>query len=225
MRFTEVYLDHPLLREALLGGPKTEIEWVRNTSTDGNWEMLFWANGGDLGAFDSAVRDDPTVTVLRSVNIGGQRLYNVNIVGKGAETDLYPVLVESGGVVMSATVTSDGWFCRFGFFDQAGIDRFFEVAQRHDIDFEVHQIYRPEDFQRDGDLGLTDIQRETLLVALESGYFDVPRQADQQDLSESLGASDTAVSQRIRRGIRNLLNNTLDTDANHAPATSGDRSR
>jgi len=56
---------------------------------------------------------------------------------------------------------------------------------------------------------LTDIQRETLTAALEAGYFAVPRTATLQDLADEFGVSDTAISQRIRRGVARLLTTEL----------------
>lgn len=46
-------------------------------------------------------------------------------------------------------------------------------------------------------------------MALERGYFDVPRQVNLTGLAEEMDVSDTAVSQRIRRGITGLLMATL----------------
>jgi len=49
---------------------------------------------------------------------------------------------------------------------------------------------------------LTDPQRETLRIALETGYFAVPRQISLGELSDRQEISDVAVSQRLRRGSR-----------------------
>lgn len=59
------------------------------------------------------------------------------------------------------------------------------------------------------DLGLTGKQRETLLPALERGYFDGPRATTQSALAESLGVSDSAVSEILRRAITRLVAATL----------------
>jgi hypothetical protein len=53
--------------------------------------------------------------------------------------------------------------------------------------------------------GLTDRQREALRVALETGYFSVPRETSLEDLAKRLDVSDTAASQRLRRGVENLI--------------------
>lgn len=56
------------------------------------------------------------------------------------------------------------------------------------------------------DLGiLTTKQRETLELALESGYYERPRTVDLTYLAEELGVSKSAVSQRLRTAETKLI--------------------
>jgi len=61
---------------------------------------------------------------------------------------------------------------------------------------------------------LTRSQRETLLLALEMGYFEEPRAVTLEDVAAEHGISQPAAGGRIRRGIRRLLTATVadDTD-------------
>ena len=211
MIFIEVRLKHPILREALGEVPDVEVQWVRNTPIDDDWEMLFWATEGDFDRFDAALEADSTVRVLRSLDVGTRRLYQVRITNEGAETDLYPIMVDIGGIVMSATVSREGWLCRFGFPNQEGVDRFFEVVDNHDVGFDVHQLYEMRNSDPEPVEPLTEVQHETLVTALEAGYFDVPRTTNLQALSDQLGISDSAVSQRLRRGVKTILEKEFDT--------------
>jgi predicted DNA binding protein len=52
---------------------------------------------------------------------------------------------------------------------------------------------------------LTAEQREALSRAVEAGYFDVPRRTTLVGLARELGISDTATSQRLRRGVATVL--------------------
>lgn len=45
--------------------------------------------------------------------------------------------------------------------------------------------------------GVTEKQREAIRVAVEAGYFETPREADLDELSDRLGVSPSAVSQRL----------------------------
>lgn len=46
---------------------------------------------------------------------------------------------------------------------------------------------------------LTERQQETLLAALEVGYYEVPRQATHKDVAEYLGRSDGTVGEHLRK--------------------------
>lgn len=52
---------------------------------------------------------------------------------------------------------------------------------------------------------LTDKQRETLLTAVELGYYDTPREAALADVSDELGVSRSAASQRLTSVRRRLV--------------------
>ena len=57
--------------------------------------------------------------------------------------------------------------------------------------------------------GVTQPQRETLMRAVQRGYYSIPRQMSTQDLAEDLDISDQAVTERLRRAIVTLTENTL----------------
>ncbi|MEF8774445.1 MAG: helix-turn-helix domain-containing protein [Halobacteriales archaeon] len=52
---------------------------------------------------------------------------------------------------------------------------------------------------------LTDKQHETLLTAVELGYYDTPREADLADVAAELGVSRSAASQRLSSVRRRLV--------------------
>lgn len=56
---------------------------------------------------------------------------------------------------------------------------------------------------------LTDKQRETLELALRMGYYERPRDANLTDLSDELGISKSAVSQRLRTAEIKLIKTAL----------------
>lgn len=57
--------------------------------------------------------------------------------------------------------------------------------------------------------GLTTAQRETIVQAVEGGYYSILREMSTQDLAEALVISHQAVTERLRRAIETLVTNTL----------------
>ena len=209
MIFVNFRLDHPILRDSLQHSPGVTLEWIRNQRYPANgWTMHYWALGDDLESYHDSLRDDPSIELLQYWEIGDRWLYHVEIVGEGAETDLYPILAESGSVIMSAEMTQSGWHLHIGFSDQSTLERFFESCQERGLEYEIHRVYEARDSQRTP-YGLTKNQRNALLSALEHGYFDVPRRGDLDDLGRELGISDSAASQRLRRGLKKLVDETI----------------
>jgi hypothetical protein len=58
---------------------------------------------------------------------------------------------------------------------------------------------------------------EALVLAVERGYYDIPRQCTTAQLAAVLGVSDQAVSERLRRGIATLVERTFGDDAGEQP--------
>lgn len=69
-------------------------------------------------------------------------------------------------------------------------------------------MYNPSDPDTDVS-GLTPVQRETLTMALERGYFAIPRETNLVELAEELDISDQAVNERVRRGTAKLVASSL----------------
>ncbi|EFW93068.1 DNA binding domain-containing protein [Haladaptatus paucihalophilus DX253] len=57
----------------------------------------------------------------------------------------------------------------------------------------------------------TEQQHETLRSAMDRGYYEIPRRMTTTDLAEELGVSHQAVSERLRRGHRCLVEHGLPT--------------
>lgn len=208
MKIVEFRCDHPILRETLRQVPGIELEWVQSDirGEDRIFD-LFWARGGDFDAFEAAIEDDPTIThPRRTVEMEARRLYQIEIVDEGIQSSIYPIIVEEGCIIQSLRGTSDGWEFRVAFPNDEAISRFFEFCSENGISYTIHLIFEE---QSDNDYGLTKAQHETIHEAFRRGYFDVPRRSSLQDLATELDISDTAASQRLRRGMRTIVERTV----------------
>ena len=97
------------------------------------------------------------------------------------------------------------------------VDTFQQECHRQGVPVEVRRVRTPAEQRRGPDYGLSPAQRSALVAATEMGYFRVPREATLSDLGERLDVSDTAVSQRLRRGVRRLVSTTIGDDATRRP--------
>lgn len=52
-------------------------------------------------------------------------------------------------------------------------------------------------------------QREALILAVERGYFAVPRETKLEEIAEELGITRQAASERVRRGAETVLRKSL----------------
>jgi predicted DNA binding protein len=72
-----------------------------------------------------------------------------------------------------------------------------DVPRDLDVTVERFGAYREE--SRSPADRLTDRQREVLLVAVEAGYYEVPRRATHRDVAERLGLSVGTVSEHLQK--------------------------
>ena len=74
-------------------------------------------------------------------------------------------------------------------------------------------MYNPDDPETDVS-DLTPAQREILELALDRGYFAIPRETNLMELAEELGISDQAVNERLRRGTAKVVLSALTASTN-----------
>lgn len=211
MIIAEFTLDHPILRETLRHVPDIEVTWEHSYRTSADrMQIIAWMEASDFETVEAAMSDDTSVanpTMLTEV--GERRLYRVDVIGDGREVSIMPLLVDVGGVQLELTATQDGWRNRVRFPDREGFERVYRFCRDHDIDFTFHQLYETTD--RFGvDAGeLTESQYETLVEAVDSGYLEIPRRCSLAELGERLGVSESAASERFRRAVKKLIEQTV----------------
>ncbi|WP_265111838.1 bacterio-opsin activator domain-containing protein [Halosolutus halophilus] len=119
---------------------------------------------------------------------------------------------ESNALVTSAVGTADRWTFRLRFPSYEGLSAFYSRCIDWGISIELIQLHEAVSPNSDHRFGLTAAQRELVVGAYEAGYFEVPRKTTLVDLADRFGISDSAVSQRLRRGLAALVESTLTVD-------------
>jgi predicted DNA binding protein len=169
---------------------------------------LFWVYDGHTDAFEAEVGNHPAVNNITAIDVFEDRaLYAIN--WDAASDDFFGAVVANGGSILNATGRTERWLfeVRFPSHDNLGDFRC-DLEDAH-IPVEVLRVYNPTKPDAGPWYGLTPTQREALVLAVESGYYDIPRTCTTIELAEQLGISDQAVTERLRRAISNLVDNSL----------------
>lgn len=165
---------------------------------------LFWIHNSTRSAFLDAVRDQPTVTGAAEVDVFEDRaLFTLDW---NAEQDrLIGAIADNGGQILNAIGTADTWKIEARFPTRADLSAFAERYEGEGIRIELDRIYNPSTGDTGPWFGLTEPQREAIILATRMGYYDIPRECSTQEVAEELGISDQAVTERLRRAIATLV--------------------
>jgi hypothetical protein len=209
----EFDLDSDVLSHALQRTPEMVVVVdCLNGSDAVPLRNLFWASGGDFERFEAALADDPTITAFDClVDETDARLYRIEYAEGLPEVQAYRATVDLDGNILHAENDGDGWLVRMHFPDRDAVSTFCERCWAADFDLRIRAVYDQHGEVPRSRYGLTAPQYETLLTALDRGYFSIPRGAALQDVADELGVSSQAASERLRRGMKTLVANTIDT--------------
>jgi predicted DNA binding protein len=185
------------------------IRVIAQGNTDPGSDVFpFLVEYGDRGAVEEALATDPTVERFDLVDwTDGTGIYYIRH-ADGTKL-ISTVVTEVNGFLMHTETRDGGWLVRLLLPDRAALKRVWDYANEHDISLEIIEIYGNEDAGGTASFGLTDEQRAALTLAYERGYFNEPRGVSLSEVADELNLSSTAVSGRLRRGLRNLVAATL----------------
>lgn len=188
--------------------PGLHIEVERFAAQDPDTTMPFVrVTTDDFETFERAVDDDPSVDVATPIaDYGDERLYRIHWIGDVERVVRF--LLKEDGAITTAQATGESWEFRAMYPERDSLSAVYGCCEENGLSLTVDAIYELEDNGR-FEHGLTDAQHTSLLTAKEMGYYDVPRRTSLSDLSEELGVSHQALSERLRRGHANLIDRTL----------------
>jgi predicted DNA binding protein len=199
----EFEADAPFGQEGMARAPSTTLVREETDLTpDGRLRVVCRATGDDLDAFEAGLAADESVAALTTLTATDDcRVYALRLAARGDET-AYATLVACGGQLLALEHDRDGVHARVRLPSREAYVELKEAWEERYGAFLTVGLYT--EHGSDG-LTLTPKQREALAVALDRGYFDVPRRSTLAEVAADLGISDTAASERIRRGCRELV--------------------
>ncbi|MFB6110853.1 MAG: helix-turn-helix domain-containing protein [Halodesulfurarchaeum sp.] len=196
------------LKATLPAVPTVEVEFERVVSHSQEWVMPFlWVYGEDLSPFHERIERDPTaVSVTLSDAFADARLYVVQW-SERIETIINGIF-DRDGSLLAARGSAETWELTVRFASRDQLTDFQTYFDQAGEPFAVERISEQTKPRQPG-FGLTPKQRDALETAAEAGFFDIPRRVTLDELAAELGVSPSALSERLRRGMRTLAETNL----------------
>jgi len=193
---------------ATSGDPNVRVQLERLVPLQETRIPFVWATGKDFEQFEQHLRDSEIVKHVEALTrVGDSVLYHVEW-DTDKETFLNAVS-DMNGTIMEAHGDS-AWSFTMRFRDHADLTRFHQFYQDHEFPVHIDRVYAPDEESRtEYGFGLTPEQRETLIMAVEKGYFAVPRETKLDEIAEAVGITRQAASERVRRGAETVLRKSL----------------
>lgn len=163
-----------------------------------------WIKGDEQETFVEKLKTDERLPGLKIVDSLPDRIL-IRFEWSIDDSPIFQFIGESNARIESLRGSEEGWSLDVRFPDQASIQAFYGGSQDAAIDIELRQIYESNDLSEGNDYGVSERQFSTLLLALQEGFFEIPRKITIAELSERLGVSKQAVSERIRRGLSSVI--------------------
>lgn len=204
------------LVEVAAAVPDATLEIRLVPTYDGPPPLTVTATGCDSDEIDRALASAAFVTEHALIGAAGDtRRYHVRsdvgmeerLGGHVDDVGELRELAASEFVVDRNVATTTGWRQSGWFADRAAFDELSDFWQRN-AGFRLQRLARVGEPEAPGD-GLTDPQREALRVAYELGYFEVPRGASLEAVADELDVGPSALSERLRRAERRLVETTV----------------
>ncbi|MWV38758.1 helix-turn-helix domain-containing protein [Natrialba sp. INN-245] len=161
---------------------------------------FFWVYEPIEDGFLDTVERYPTVNSVTEVDVFDDRtLFRID--WDASQDHLFQCILDHNGQILSATGAPEGWNFEIRFGDRGLLSQCQDCCEDAHITLKITRIYNPTDPEAGPWYGLSDPQREALLLAVRMGYYDIPRGCTTAELAGELGISDQAVTERLRRAI------------------------
>lgn len=185
------------------------VEYERLVPTNDSPLPYLWTTDGKSPAFRDAVATDPKVERLKKVATFDEgALYHIEWADDGERLLQWMTNIHEDIAVLEAEGHDDEWMLKLRFPSRSMLAEFRTFIDEQGIDLRVVRLYDLTD-PKMGQYNISKKQREALVRALEMGHFEIPRDTTLEEVADSMGISQKALSERLRRGQTNLISNTL----------------
>lgn len=208
---TKVHIEHERLAlvPTLQSLDDISIRVITQGNTaPGSTVFPFLIEYSDREQLEEVLATDPTVETYELVDWTDQT--GIYYIEHTPETKLISTVVtDVNGFLVHTETKGNGWLARLLLPDREALNEIWEYANENEISLDIIEIYGNTDTGGESSYGLTDEQRIALITAHENGYFGEPRDVSLNEVADEIGLSSTAMSGRLRRGMRNLIAATI----------------
>lgn len=208
----ELALDH-----LLSSLPQVEVECERVVRSGDEAVMpLLRVRYADSEAVERAFHEDPSVQSVTPVSESGtDLLYRVDWIER-VEL-LLGMLTNAEATILDAYGRNGQWDLRLLYPERETFSETHRFCEDHGLSFDVSSI-RELTSRPEGRSGLTEGQHRALALAMQRGYYEVPRETSLKELAGELEVSHQALSERLRRATGSLVKERI-TDEDLAEGT------
>lgn len=198
------------LAHALGEVPEIDIEFERVAAHSTQWVMpCLWVAGDDFDAFDAALEADPSVDEIVSTReYTDEKYYQVDWSDELIQH--VDTAIDREASILDAEVKNGEWHLRIRFVSRDQFRDFREYLSDQDLTYRLRTITETTTPRQEMG-GLTGAQRDALVAAVHEGYFAIPREATLDEVADGLDISGQALSERLRRGVEQFVENALVT--------------
>lgn len=187
---------------------QTRVEFERTASIPGPSSPWLLISGSGVESAVADIRNNRAIDeVLPVAETDDWCLYRLR--GVEVRSGFVEGVRDTAGIVLSAIAEDESWTFDIRFPNHNAASRFYTQYDDPDHPITIQKSSPLVPARSRGEV-LTSEQRDALARALEAGYFEVPRETTLIELADEIGISDSAVSQRLRRGLANLLRHEVD---------------
>lgn len=168
----------------------------------------FWVRGTAVDDIEGEFTDHPGVKDIQFVDSVADE-YLLRVEWAVDYDDVLTVLAETEVPLIEATGSKQQWTFDIRGDDRSDIADFHQRCRAVDIPVTLTEMHALAPVETATEAALTETQQEALILAYERGYFESPREVTMEDLGDELGISQQAIASRLRRGIKQILGQTL----------------
>ncbi|WP_049998709.1 helix-turn-helix domain-containing protein [Halococcus sediminicola] len=177
------------------------------TNPDDHALLVVHADEHERVAVEGALRADPAVAAVESFGTHDDG-WRYRVTWDGRTLQVIRRLLAAGVSILAADGRSGRWKLRLLAPDRDAMSRAHEALEQLDCNPDCRSIISFDGEQSDR-AAMTDEQRETLVTAFGMGYYGIPREVTSAELSDHLGISHQALSERFRRAHKQLVESEL----------------